>query len=145
VDLVKGEVVDTWVNRTVPELEVIKTSGSGSWEHRYDALSVWIAGGGYESNTSLMDKAYCDMLARGTPTSNNIYTVYASRFSMYDDTVDTAAAFKEKWTNCHFVYPVLERYYKTYTLTPQTIKALKGINNIWSDANGNIEVKFWKH
>lgn len=33
----------------------------------------------------------------------------------------------------------------THQLTPQAIKTLKGINNIWSNANGNIEVKFWKH
>lgn len=32
-----------------------------------------------------------------------------------------------------------------YPLTPQTIKALRGLNNLYSDANGNIEVKFWKH
>lgn len=33
----------------------------------------------------------------------------------------------------------------TYTLTPETIKALKGVNNIWSNANGNIEVSFYTH
>lgn len=32
-----------------------------------------------------------------------------------------------------------------YSLTPQVIKTLKGINSIWSDANGNIELKFWTH
>ena len=34
---------------------------------------------------------------------------------------------------------------QTYAITPQVIKTLKGINNIWSDANGNIELRFWKH
>lgn len=33
----------------------------------------------------------------------------------------------------------------TYQLTPQQITALKGINNIWHDANGNTTVKYWKH
>lgn len=33
----------------------------------------------------------------------------------------------------------------THQLTPETIITLKGTNNIWSNANGNIEVKFWKH
>ena len=32
-----------------------------------------------------------------------------------------------------------------YDLTPQQIKTLKGINNIWSDANGAIDVKYWTH
>ena len=32
-----------------------------------------------------------------------------------------------------------------YQLTPQQLKTLRGTNNIWSDANGNVEVKYWKH
>lgn len=31
-----------------------------------------------------------------------------------------------------------------YQLAPQTIRTLKGINNIWSNA-GNVEVKYWTH
>lgn len=42
------------------------------------------------------------------------------------------------------VYP-LETPRLITVLTPQAIKTLKGINNIWSDANGDVEVKFWKH
>lgn len=33
----------------------------------------------------------------------------------------------------------------SYSITPQTIRTLKGLNSIWSDANGNIELKFWTH
>ena len=32
-----------------------------------------------------------------------------------------------------------------HSINPQTLKALKGTNNIFSNANGNIEVKFWSH
>ena len=32
-----------------------------------------------------------------------------------------------------------------YDLTPEQIKTLKGTNNIWSDTNGNVEVKYWIH
>lgn len=32
-----------------------------------------------------------------------------------------------------------------HTIGPQVIRPFKGVNNIWSDANGNIEIKFWKH
>lgn len=32
-----------------------------------------------------------------------------------------------------------------HTIDPQVIRPLKGVNNIYSDANGNIEIKFWKH
>ena len=33
----------------------------------------------------------------------------------------------------------------TYTLTPEIIKTLKGVNNIWSNANGNVEVSYYSH
>lgn len=32
-----------------------------------------------------------------------------------------------------------------YSINPQTLKTLKGTNNIFSNANGNIQVKFWSH
>jgi endo-alpha-1,4-polygalactosaminidase (GH114 family) len=32
-----------------------------------------------------------------------------------------------------------------YTLTPQQILTLKGINNVYSDTNGQMEIKYWKH
>jgi hypothetical protein len=32
---------------------------------------------------------------------------------------------------------------ETYQLTRQTIRALRGINNIWTDVNGTIELKYW--
>lgn len=33
----------------------------------------------------------------------------------------------------------------TYQLTPQQLIALKGVNNIWSNANGPISIKYWTH
>ena len=32
-----------------------------------------------------------------------------------------------------------------YQLTPQQMKTLKGTNNIWSSANGPVEIKYWTH
>lgn len=32
-----------------------------------------------------------------------------------------------------------------YQLTPQQILTLKGINNVYSDTNGQMEIKYWKH
>lgn len=32
-----------------------------------------------------------------------------------------------------------------YNITPQILKTLKGTNNIWSDLNGDVEVKYWAH
>ena len=33
----------------------------------------------------------------------------------------------------------------TYQLTSQQLTTLRGINNIWSSANGEVEIKYWKH
>ena len=32
-----------------------------------------------------------------------------------------------------------------YPLTPQILKTLKGTNNIWSSANGDLSIKYYKH
>lgn len=33
----------------------------------------------------------------------------------------------------------------THQLTPQQLSTLKGINNVYSDTNGQTEIKYWKH
>ena len=33
----------------------------------------------------------------------------------------------------------------TYQLTPTILKTLRGANHIWSSANGNVELSYWKH
>lgn len=58
--------------------------------------------------------------------------------------IDSASA----WSNYLAENP-LEVVYElatpiTYQLTPQIIRTLKGINNIWSDA-GDVTIKYWKH
>ena len=55
---------------------------------------------------------------------------------------------KSEWSTYLSEHP-LELIYELatpihYTLTQQ-LKSLKGTNNIWSDANGQVEVKYWKH
>ena len=32
-----------------------------------------------------------------------------------------------------------------HQLTPTQLKTLRGTNNIWSNSNGNITVRFWRH
>lgn len=40
-------------------------------------------------------------------------------------------------------YPLADPIH--YQLTPQRLLTLKGINNVYSDANGQTEIKYWKH
>ena len=42
-------------------------------------------------------------------------------------------------------YSLQEKYYTEYDIGPVTLKTLRGINNIWSDANGNIDLSYWTH
>ena len=62
-----------------------------------------------------------------------------------DKTTSTAEDLIQFLTDNDVVFCAKFATPNTYQLTPQIIKTLKGINNIWSDANGNIEIKFWKH
>ena len=32
-----------------------------------------------------------------------------------------------------------------FSVTPITLKSLRGQNNIWSNANGDVDVRYWKH
>lgn len=46
-------------------------------------------------------------------------------------------------TPLQIVYKLVEPIH--YQLTPQQILTLKGINNVYSDTNGQTEIKYWKH
>ena len=46
-------------------------------------------------------------------------------------------------TIIQFAYDLLSPI--TYTLSPQIIKTLKGVNNMWSTANGKIELSYWTY
>ena len=54
-----------------------------------------------------------------------------------------AATFKAAMSGVQLVYELATPI--TYQLTPHTIRTLKGINNVFSNANGNIDVKFYSH
>lgn len=56
---------------------------------------------------------------------------------------DTKADFIEAYGELKLCYTLAEPIY--YQLTPQQLLAFKGTNNIWSNTNGQTEVKFWTH
>lgn len=67
------------------------------------------------------------------------YMVLPASYGVTDLT--SAAAWLNN-NNFQFAYKM--KYPETYQLTPQTIKTLRGINNIWSD-QGTVEIKYWTH
>lgn len=60
-----------------------------------------------------------------------------------EDNIYDMTTFLESLKGAMLYYPLAIP--NTYQITPQTLKALRGMNNIWSDANGNIEVSFYTH
>lgn len=58
-------------------------------------------------------------------------------------TSESLAAFMEDKT-FNFVY-LMSTPQLAGTLSPSQLKSLRGINNVWSNTNDNITVKYWKH
>jgi hypothetical protein len=98
-----------------------------------------------------MPNAYCSALSITTDNDFNNDSLTSASLTININNmvkvkipnVTDAASLKSALSGIKLVYQL-----KTpieYPLTPQILKALKGTNNIWSNANGNIEVKYWTH
>ena len=163
VDLVKGEVVET-THYTVLDGENIKVNKS----YFNSGVNAGYVAAGYVycspygiSNTV----HYCDRLKRIT-TGNTIIsttpipvlrqanvgvlfvTIVLGKMEDYPDVATGTQAITavNEWLKDNpvgFTYDLTAPV--TYQLDSVTIRTLRGLNNIWSDTNGNIEVKFWKH
>lgn len=81
----------------------------------------------YEGNAGKVPHFYATY---GSSTNTNIIIVYVP--------IGT-----DENTEFQAVLPLSEPL--TYQLTPETIRAAKGMNNIWGDTNGNTEVTYWTH
>ena len=58
-----------------------------------------------------------------------------------DDDYTTAEDFKTAVTGHYLAYKLAEP--KHYPISPRILTTLKGNNVMWSDANGDITVKYW--
>lgn len=81
----------------------------------------------YEGNTGNVPHFYATY---GSSSNINIIIVYVP--------IGT-----DENTEFQAVLPLSEPL--TYQLTPETIRTVKGMNNIWGDTNGNTEVTYWTH
>lgn len=155
VDFGKGELVKEWGSVLGSSLGWFKGSA-----YPYFATNKLNSG-----NSSLPSIAWPDVSImcesyRTFPSRNNTdafyddvsnYTVWqhgnvsgtVKQIRVKDTRYETLEDFNASIANVRFVYKLETPI--TYQLTPQQLKALKGTNNIWSDANGNIDVKYWKH
>ena len=164
VDLVKGEVVET---HTKIELAGRRWNNYHLYNgetatNRWTGISVRTSNSYYHK----MAGAYCSMFTAnmtGASTWANpdnypgkfVFNAYIQLHIVFphdlvgitsDMTSEQRTTAIKEWVDAN--NPEVTYLLETpihHQLTPQTIKTLKGINNIWSNANGNIEIKYWKH
>lgn len=156
VDLVNGEVVEEHTAVTLDGENVKVNRGNYSTTNFYGAGWVYAAPRGLSTKSG---KIYvCDRLPTGGSstvlhleaswTGSLYYIIRVIPKSDYPDelTDKEVIDLTNDWLKTNPVtvaYPLETPIH--HTIDPQVIRPFKGTNTIWSDANGNIEIKFWKH
>lgn len=152
VDLAKGELVEEWIKKPI---------NSFTWTYASTGIC-------FRTVTNIKNKSYGVI----SPVLSNIYKTInvgntMTRWADYDDFsisehtgVDNSGNRKDaihikdlRYTtvsdflngvgNESIIYELVEPIH--YQLTPQQLLTLKGTNNIWSNSNGQTEVKFWTY
>lgn len=145
VDLIKGELVDEWKKLTLTTSNTTVRSTSNMQYPYY--MRTQITGWKYGTNALISDvlastqtnAAFRSTLAgwQMPNVSNIIYWVHP------DCATESGAESLRTSEEFTIMYKLATPI--THTIDPQVIRPFKGVNNIWSDANGSIEVKFWTH
>lgn len=149
VDLVTGEVVREAIKITTNEIvsfHDITDRGNGVYEICLN-LPIY-------ARSERRTEAKCSCFVYGS-TSTGIadrfdLTYILSqkarqvRISHYFEEAPTIDVYKEYLQSIGFevVYYIDQ---ESYFIDPITLKALRGTNKIWSNANGNIELAYWSH
>lgn len=136
VDLVSGELVAEYTGYTFTGDETFYTTGS--WIIARPSL---VAARPY--------KGYCSHYPYAPYGHGKIGVMYNERNCTFDGNIYDQSGWKQfckdqydNGTPLTIVYMIKEPIH--YSLTPTQIKTLKGINNVYSDAD-SAEVKFWTH
>lgn len=156
VDLVKGEVVAEYFG-FIADGENIKTNRGYVDDTSYGAGIVYMDRYGFPDSDRLSVNTYCSTLNPTRFSSQNciywatngaFYLVFYPFSKTAEDSKTSSEAIEEtnEWLKQHptqIVYKLRTPIH--YSLTPQQLLTFKGENNIWSDTNGQTEVKFWTH
>lgn len=146
VDLVRGEVVATH------GLADIKPANKqGTWDAQAGKGAYWYTSG-IQSLQTANDGVLCNKLKVQNRVSQldttNCLAWYASNIIRWVE-LGTMEMTTDEYKAYLAEHPLIATYKLatpiTYPLTPQVIKSLRGTNNIWSDANGDMSVEYWKH
>ena len=157
VDLIRGKIVSTHKQFILTGYENIEYSAySGSVYTAFSEKSIL-------SDSKYGDSIYgwCNMISCGNTTTNQIQRAYlrksydgyglqfyyvTSYWGLTEATVEAFVAklkaLSDAGTPFQLVYELATPI--EYDLTPGTLKSLIGQNNIWTDTNGNVDVKYWR-
>lgn len=136
VDLVSGELVAEWYS--------VSTT---AWKQYNQSNGYKAYRAENQPNHASGIPMLCNMVSKygsfnsGNMTGNAIQphsTIVGGVSTIYlglDENIDIS--------NVQVVWKLTEPIH--YQLTPQQLLTLKGINNVYSDANGQTEIKYWKH
>lgn len=153
VDLVTGEVWQEWA---------CETANDKSWNIVGSHIYQWGHSKGQEDNLSFQKNSinsHCSFKV-ATYADNASVCGLNPNGAMYVgskaiDALGLSPITVEKWTTFlqeqeqagtpFQVCSPLKTPKLIATLSPSQLKTLRGINNIWSNTNGNIELKYWAH
>ena len=148
VDLVRGKIVKT-VNKRLLNSFSWNTTYAGSGLFRAASEVVFVKTG------EIPDVFACEAFKpSGATTASQTGRVPDLGFACRSNTGDiyfrderytTLTDFLNAYGEISIAYSLQEKYYTEYDIGPVTLKTLRGINNIWSDANGNIDLSYWTH
>ena len=149
VDLIAGKVVKTTAR--------ISLDGSADWQAVGNKFYCPLPYTDYQESTDTSAQAcnmypFAEVIYYGSAVVTQNKHFYLQRHDEYInycrvwvyDTGYSLSQFKAllNQTPLVFTYPVTE---SVVSLDPIELKTLRGVNNIWSDTNGNITVKYWAH
>lgn len=148
LDLVNGVLVKTMGIVDLGSLGWAATEYTHMFRARIDdgktpSNSQQGSGIGYCDAYNVVSKKYADMLDGEIIVNNWSMGSQYYGICVCDHRFTDSQIFKAQGApGVHLVYELNTPV--TYQLTPQTLKTLRGINNIWSD-QGTVEVKYWTH
>ena len=147
VDLVSGELVETWIKRDINNFSTIEAPNGTSappWNHRFNLRNWQTTTWDRESDgANGVIRVFSDCIQSGAGLGKTNYTAddTTGNWYVYDDTVSTVAEFKEKYSGHYAVYKLKPTFYTTHQLSPAILTTLTGSNTFWSNAD-YIEIEY---
>lgn len=142
VDVVRGTLTVTHALVDLGSLGWVVNTAIG--HVRFDAGISDLAPNPTDNLDGYGSGLYCEIYATdGHPITNNSVNCaiarYGKRVYIRDDRFTSAADFKSAMSGVQLCYELATP--TTYTLTPQQINTLAGVNNVWADS-GDVTVTF---